>query len=199
MKKLGLYENSLIIICSDHGEAFGERHLIGHGKSVYQDQIHVPLLIKYPNINKRCVVDKVVSVVDLMPTIFDVLGYELTDLEIQGSSLLRSESPDSLYVLSESFPPGWLFKIHQRFQRIERAVFSDSLKFISSTAGKKELYDLSTDKNEMQNLYKVDDTTSKQLEMKLNQWLEITEGELESSPKLDKDTLDRLKSLGYIQ
>ena len=56
LKSLGLYENSLIIITSDHGEVFGERGLLGHGVSVYEDLVYVPLIIKYPNLNEGRIV-----------------------------------------------------------------------------------------------------------------------------------------------
>ena len=89
---------------------------------------------------------------------------------------------------------------HQRFNRVERAIFSDPYKFISSTAGKRELYNLSKDPNEMENLYK-DDDTSKGIEARLETWLKTTVAETESPAKvkLDKEALDRLKGLGYIQ
>ena len=48
LKNLGLFENTMIVITSDHGEAFGEKHLMGHGSSVYQDQVHVPLSSSTP-------------------------------------------------------------------------------------------------------------------------------------------------------
>ncbi|NIO20031.1 MAG: sulfatase-like hydrolase/transferase, partial [Candidatus Aenigmarchaeota archaeon] len=86
LKKLGKYQNSIIIITSDHGEAFGERDLIGHGVSVYQDQIHIPLIIKYPNSREKAIVNKLVSLVDLMPTLLTVLDYEIPARN-QGQSL----------------------------------------------------------------------------------------------------------------
>src|SRR5262249_54906269 len=48
LDRMGLYEDSLIILTGDHGEALGDRGLIGHGLSVYQDQVRVPLIVKYP-------------------------------------------------------------------------------------------------------------------------------------------------------
>ena len=198
LKELGLYENSLIIITSDHGEVFGERDLIEHGVSVYQDQVHIPLVIKYPNIRQKAVADEVVSSVDLFSTIVDILGYDIPK-DVQGHSLLKGEPGKSKIVISESFPYGHMLNWHPRFNRVERAIFSWPYKFISSTAGKRELYDLSKDPDEEENLYKKDDGVSKELELKLDQWLKVVKEETGSPAKLDKGALDRLKALGYVQ
>ena len=88
---------------------------------------------------------------------------------------------------------------HNRFRRTERAIFSWPYKFISSTAGKRELYDLSNDPNERENLYKEDDGVSKELESRLKEWLKTVKEETGSPAKLDKEALDRLKALGYVQ
>ena len=175
---------------------------MGHGNSVYQNLVHIPLLIKYPNINTRNINEEVVNSVDLMPTVLDVLAFEVPG-NIQGQSLLKLEFEPgkSRNIISESFPNGYLISWHQRFNRVERAIFSDPYKLISSTAGKRELYNLSKDPNEMENLYKVDDDTSKGIEARLETWLKTTvaEGESSASVKLDKGALDRLRTLGYVQ
>jgi len=198
LKELGLYENCLIIITSDHGEAFGERNLFQHGVSVYQDQIYVPLIIKYPNVRKNVAVNETVSLCDLMPTILDILGYGVPG-DIDGQSLLKPDRIKPREVMSESFPNGYLISWHPRFRRVERAIFSGQFKFISSTAGKRELYDLSKDPNEKENLYNGNGGISKELEVTLNRWLSEIREESGSPVKLDKGTLDRLKSLGYIK
>ena len=66
LKASNLFDNTLIIITSDHGEAFGERDLMGHTMSVYQDQVHVPLVIKFPHSKKSAVINQTVSSVDIL-------------------------------------------------------------------------------------------------------------------------------------
>ncbi len=198
LKELELYENSLIIITSDHGEVFGERDLMNHGVSVYQDQVYIPLVIKYPENNQGHVVDGLVSVVDLVPTVMDVLNYENPE-GLQGRSLLSAKQEKPRDVFSESFPDGKMLEWHPRFHRIERAILSGPYKLINSTTGKNELYDLSKDPNEKRNLYGVNDSKSMELEAKLNQWLKDTKEKSGTTTKLDKDALERLKALGYVQ
>jgi arylsulfatase A-like enzyme len=198
LKELDLYDNCLLIITSDHGEAFDERNLLGHGSSVYQDQIHVPLIIKYPKVRSKRFVNEPVSLVDLMPTILDLLGYQVPG-GVQGQSLLRLETSSRRVVISESFSMGEVVNLHPRFHRVERAIFLDPLKFISSTNGKRELYDLSKDPHEQKNLYKPDDPTSRQMEAKLDEWVKSIRSHPSQPAKLDRETLERLKSLGYVQ
>ena len=197
LKETGKYENSLIIITSDHGEAFGERGLLGHGVSVYQDQIYVPLLIKYPGQSTGKEVDTFVSSVDLMPTILDLLGLEIPK-DVQGISIIKPKVSQSRFVMSESFPYDKWLDWHERFDRIERAIFSGSFKLISSTAGKREFYNLSDDSYEKINLYD-DNALSKSLEEQLNRWLDTVKAESFTPAKLDKSAIDRLKTLGYVK
>lgn len=88
-----------------------------------------------------------------------------------------------------------------RFERIERAIFSWPYKYIESTAGKKELYDLSKDPNEKENLYLAENGISMVLEGRINKWLKANAAETESpsKSKISRETIDRLKALGYIQ
>lgn len=202
LKELGLYENCLIVITSDHGEAFGERGIVGHGASVYQDQVRVPLVIKYPNVRRKAVVDEVVSTVDIMPTILGVLEYEAPE-NLRGKNLLKLEPGNSRIVISASFQNDYLISLHSRFNRVERALFLRPFKLISSTSGKRELYDLSKDPNERENLYQ-SNGMARELEARLDQWLktikaERVRGKLGSSPQLDEKTIERLRSLGYIR
>ena len=49
LKRHGAYDNTMIVVTSDHGEAFGERHRVGHANSPYQNLLHVALIVKYPH------------------------------------------------------------------------------------------------------------------------------------------------------
>jgi arylsulfatase len=198
LRKLGLYENSLIIVTSDHGEAFGERNLVGHGISVYQDMIHVPLVIKYPGERDGEGVDVFVSTVDLMPTILYAAGIDIPET-VHGESLQELDREEPRIIVSESYPSNVNYNLHPRFQRIERAVLSRNYKFISSTAGKRELFDLSRDPGEEDNLYGVNTSLSRYFDKSLKTWLEEIKEETHTSNKLGKEAINNLKSLGYIQ
>lgn len=101
LKKISAWDNSLIIITSDHGEVMDPHHaispftgtntLFGHGQSLFKEDIHVPLLIKFPrksNMYKYhgVKVDKLTQSIDLFPTILSELGIPLPS-GIRGISL----------------------------------------------------------------------------------------------------------------
>jgi arylsulfatase A-like enzyme len=149
LKERGLYENTLIIITGDHGEAFGERAVVGHGRSVYQDEIRVPLIVKYPHARAKKVVEEPVSLVDLMPTILNVSGYSVPN-GAQGRSLLRRGTGRQL--IGEGFILPGTARRAPRFRETQEAIFSGTMKLIRWSGGREELYDLSKDPDELHDL-----------------------------------------------
>jgi arylsulfatase A-like enzyme len=198
LRELGLYENTLIIITGDHGEAFGERDIIQHTRgSAHQDQIHVPLLIKYPGQHEARRSDDLVSHVDLMPTVLDLVGYAAPP-GLQGRSLRLPRAEDSDAVYSEARAAGAL-STSPRFRGVRRAIFAGSWKLITSTEGPPELYNLAADPGETHNLYRVDDPHAKTLADRLSAWVASAPRQFEAPGKMDKSSFEKLKSLGYAQ
>jgi arylsulfatase A-like enzyme len=157
----------------------------------------VPLLVKYPHASEGRRVDVPASQVDLMPTVLDVLGFPAPQ-GLQGISLRQAEQQPARNLISESFPASELLPWHKRFNRIERALFGLPMKFITSTAGKREVYDLAHDPEEKQNLYNPDDAVSHDLQARTDVWIRSMAPYLRLPGTLDKTTLDRLRSLGYV-
>ncbi len=80
LKEKGLYENTAILIIADHGEEFWDHGKVGHGHSLYEEMVHSPLVVRYPNmapVGKR--IPHVVSMVDLAPTLCDLAGVDKSD------------------------------------------------------------------------------------------------------------------------
>jgi len=198
LRRLGLYDDCLLIVTSDHGEAFGEKHMFAHGVSVYQDQVHVPLLIKYPKMKQGSVISEYVSVADLMPTILDYLGYQ-APAGLDGRSLLRPEQQRARTLISESHSFGRYRNIHPRFRRIERAVFLGPRKLITSTSGKQELYDVLHDPAEEHDLHSAGDGQGHDLSERLAAWLARIHPSRPQPVKQKRESLERLRSLGYLQ
>ncbi len=99
LKQLGLYQSSLIVLVSDHGEEFLDHDGWEHGVTLFDDQLHVPLIVKFPQNDKfprkgteaGTRADATVSQVDVMPTVLDLLGIALP-AGLDGVSLL--DEPD---------------------------------------------------------------------------------------------------------
>jgi arylsulfatase A-like enzyme len=88
LEKLQLTDHTYIIFHSDHGECFKhERELEFHGNDLYNDQVHVPLLIVGPNIPSHTIMTPV-SLIDIVPTILELAQVKADSREIKGSSLL---------------------------------------------------------------------------------------------------------------
>ncbi len=88
LEEEGLWEGTMVIVTSDHGEEFWEHGSVGHGHNVHQELVHVPLLVHYPPlIPAGTKVEAGVDVVDIYPTVLEAIGAEPTD-GLQGKSLL---------------------------------------------------------------------------------------------------------------
>jgi arylsulfatase A-like enzyme len=200
LKELGLYDNSLILITSDHGEAHGERNYMDHGgMSLYEDQIHVPLIVKYPNRREAAVVDQPASTVDLLPTVLDVAGLPVPD-GMPGMSLRHLAGSRRGDVLSESFPGGRAYFANRaRFDRSYRSVISASLKYIAGSASKSELYDVPRDPAESRNLFDLNDGHSQAFVARLRQWNVGFAQQGRGAGRVDNSAIERLRSLGYVQ
>ena len=89
LKELGQYDNTLFVVVSDHGEEFWEHGVVGHGKSLHETLLRVPLLIKLPNSlhagERR---EGLIEMVDIAPTILDLVGLP-AHARFQGKSLVK--------------------------------------------------------------------------------------------------------------
>jgi arylsulfatase A-like enzyme len=87
LKKRGLYDRSLIVVLSDHGEEFLDHGDFGHGPSVYQELARVPLLLRLPRGEQRGrVVEAPVGLVDVAPTLLELVGIDVPE-DFSGRSL----------------------------------------------------------------------------------------------------------------
>lgn len=99
LKVNNLYENSLIIVASDHGEAFYDHGYPTHSTSLYDDQIRVSTIIKQPGQQTSEVRDDAISLIDINPTILEILGMP-NHPNFQGQPILKNPRNDYIYILS---------------------------------------------------------------------------------------------------
>jgi arylsulfatase A-like enzyme len=198
LRERGLYENTLVLITADHGEAIGDHNFMTHGLgSVYQDQIRIPLLVKYPRQHAASRTAALVSQVDYMPTILEAAGIS-APRGLQGQSL-RSAREDSGAVFAESDAPRALGQ-NPKLRGTRRAVFSGQWKLIAWSDGPPELYDLAGDPNEMHNRYQPDDTVAAALFERIQKWSAMPQRKpMSTQETIDRKDLEKLKSLGYVQ
>ena len=87
LKERGLWDDTLLVVSSDHGDEFGEHGCLYHLSSLYDEQVRVPLIVHFPGQKEGSVVTQPVQLLDLMPTVLEVAGLEIPPTA-QGSSLL---------------------------------------------------------------------------------------------------------------
>ncbi len=138
---------TVVVLTADHGEAFGEHGTRWHGVELWQELVRIPLVIRVPGLAPRRVT-VARSVIDLAPTLLDVLDIPTADAEtLSGRSLLgdlvgRSDPPRAIY--SELLPGP--------HNRLRRAYVSHGWKLLERGAGRFELYHLAVDPDERTDL-----------------------------------------------
>jgi arylsulfatase A-like enzyme len=188
LEDLGLYTNTLVIITADHGEAFGENGVVGHDKTVFQSQVFVPLVVKFPGQTDSRVVNERVSQVDLTPTILEVAGLEPLP-GIDGISLLQPAGRRP--VISEAYSPS------DPRQPVERAIFQGDIKLIAEPVGKPRVFNLADDPAEKRSLSGYPEATA-MLDV-LDGWVRSVSPPAYAPPSPSRRSLERLRDLGYIQ
>jgi lipoteichoic acid synthase len=94
-RELGLYDETLFIIYGDHGEGFGEHGRLLHGDTIYEEGLKIPLIIHDPKrFENRQRVEGLSNETDILPTVVEMLGYEVENGEYPGYSLLQELPKD---------------------------------------------------------------------------------------------------------
>lgn len=192
LKQLGLYDSTLIIVTADHGELIGEHGKIGHGRSLYHKELHIPLIIKYPGTEYTHREEDIrLQLTDIFSMILDRLGITLPP-GTQGSVPPSITHP----IFAEVYPPPALSRYGDW-----RALYSGKLKFLWNSKGNNMLFNLNDDPAESVNLLKRHPDRAKNMESALNDFMATLPKPGPSDPlkEIDKETIEALKSLGYVK
>lgn len=189
LRERGLYDDALIVVVSDHGEEFLEHGLMLH-EQIYDEIVRVPLLVKLPNdahAGRR--VDALTAMMDILPTVLQVVGAE-TPPGVVGASLLpivEGRSPGRSFV--------YVWGIPEKLRTREWSL-------LRGEDGSTELYDTVRDPGETTDVAAdrpaVVHALSRQLDaIKLSQ----TPPDPKKNPKADlsPEVVDQLEALGYLR
>jgi arylsulfatase A-like enzyme len=214
LKRLKLYDSTMIILTSDHGEEFLEHGGLGHTRVLYEESLRVPLIIKFPHSGHRGTrVPNAVRVVDILPSILDILGLDYSSFQFEGQSvlgLLKSGAKDSRISVGYKFAPlyteqhqfGYILRYISENMDGSKLIWKEEIQRRNKIPPGIELYDLLKDPGEKNNLAESELSLAQELIEKLNPYYreasKIKEGVIKTVVE-DKSLEERLRALGYIK
>jgi arylsulfatase A-like enzyme len=200
LKSIGIYDDSLIILTSDHGEEFWEHDRAEHGHTLYDELLAVPLVIRLPRSEFRGRVDTRISTQSVAASVLDLCDIPCDPESIEAQSLCplwRSRTED--------YDPGQIVSSGVMYYEDKEAVYFDNWKYIRSRAtGREELYDLETDAHERFSVLNQETETATRARQLLEEHYRTAQrinnayGIKERTVEYDQETLKRLKALGYM-
>jgi len=226
--ELNLSGRTLVVLVSDHGECFGEhnfsdfgydmeRPCVFHGKTLYEQEIHIPLIMRNPNSTIRKRVPDVVESIDIMPTILDVLGIGIPEVDGESLAGVIEGKPSSGIAVSQIKPfssglfsvsirtPEWkLVRMISGEVNLEDEIAEQSgMETVSgsgeSSGGRENLlFNLVYDPHERSNVFGQRPEISESMENLLYDTVSGIRYQGETV-MVDKETEEILRSLGYIE
>jgi len=198
LRQMGLFERTLVVLVSDHGEGLGEHGEATHGVFLYESTLRVPMILSLPGpLPRGRRVATPVRTIDLMPTILRLVDVPEPD-ELQGTSLLP---------LTSRRPPDLLLKsVSETLLPLENYGWSEMAalrigdwKYIQ--APREEIYDLKTDPGEANNLADKREGDVARMREEVHRLLAEaapTGAPIAYRQELDETARERLRSLGYL-
>ncbi|MFC1850783.1 sulfatase [candidate division CSSED10-310 bacterium] len=213
LDRLRLTDRTIVVLFSDHGETFQDHGLImTHAYTLYEEVIHVPLLIRLPGLTEGLGLRRqsLVQTVDLMPTLLDLLGITISDSKVLmlGKSLLpviAYDEPVNQEVFAETnynnhlqkFPRMFPGRKHTATRVIRTSEYAYILDEINDV---EELYSIKNDKHQQQNILNESPAVVSELKPKLKRWMSAVSAlsGARTDAEMDPETVKMLQELGYI-
>ncbi len=208
LRSSGIEKSTLVILTADHGEEFMRHGWIGHTRTLYEELLHVPMIVSLPGVFSPAVVDDPVSLIDVMPTVLAMSSAPDSDAGV-GLSLLP-------YLLGTGEPAAGrpmfgevsVVPLHQKEERhrekiaFKTSLLSGSMKLIHDLPSDTwELYDVAADPEELRDLVSAGHSDLAHMESELRAWEKLRDAEAvqAGSTTLDSEAIERLRQLGYIK
>ena len=189
LEQRGLMERTLLIVTSDHGEAFYEHGVVKHCYTVFDNEVHIPLLVVGPGV-ARGRARVAVSLLDIVPTVLEHLGLA-AEPQLEGESLQRFLVDPSLEQSRLAFSSMGVY----------RSVTDGQHKLIRQLAADRYgLYDIRTDPGEREDILDGERRVFFHLREQLLGWIERNEGSKSAAEREDlaREIEEELRSLGYL-
>ena len=216
LKRRGLWDDTLVIVTADHGEElFDHNSYFYHNPSLYDSALKIPLLIKFPNQRARRVVDENVSILDILPTLYDYFAGSPAPGRFSGLSLLdllkgrRTGFRERiLFAECEDSTVAGAVMGHYKLIYNPFEVLPQNRLGLPFPMAKMEFYDLRQDPGETQNLAALGHPVHRQLLVVAERFLQTAReqrtedarrGKVELTEEEKKEAEKTLRTLGYIR
>ncbi len=204
--RIGLAENTLVVITADHGEGLMQHGHPEHGIHIYEEAVRVPLLFRWPNrIPEGLVFAEPVELIDLMPTILELAGLSTDDVNSQGRSLaaaLRGEAAleptRPVFLHRRHYDGSYEGEIWAKGEKFGIRV--GPWKYIEGDEERtKELFNLDEDPQEVRNVFDQFPDQTAQLARRLAQWKRASATGTSTPGTIADEDIQRLRALGYTK
>ena len=226
LKRSGQLDNTMVIILADHGESHGEHDFMGHAFVNYDEVIHVPLMIRYPDGGFKAGhrVKNNVSTRRVFNTVMEAAGveyeqYDRTMLDMSLRQEVEGNTPEGEAVIAEAFPVMNFVNVMEmnnpeaidlfRVRKLRRSIFEGDYKLMDVGGQSDEFFDIAKDPDELTNIldnpfgYENDII---RMERRLQEFTAELEGHRDGVMAGDQidysnnpELLERLRGLGYIE
>jgi arylsulfatase A-like enzyme len=215
LRASGQFDRTFFIVCADHGEHLGEKELMGHSISLYNELVHVPLFIRDPNgdLPRSTTIEPITSTRRIFHTILTMAGIAteaeqaltLAQKHVHADlidTIVYSEgiTPQNAMSLLERRRPDLVQKAHLDSPR--RTVWSERYKLIQTGEDQVELYDFFDDPDENLNLSDILPEQVESMQEQLQafmQPIDVGTPNTEIDPYDDPQVYHRLRNLGYLE
>jgi len=200
-KEKKIYDDALILVTADHGEAFYEHGIQGHSKTLYQEELRIPFILKLPRKYKASLPKSLIripfSLIYLPRIILDLIevkGYE----DFSHINILE-------IFKGEYHPEGYLFtELVRSVPYLKKIQEKDFALIYNYRTNQKELYHVWKDRREFTDISNQFPEKTEELSTELNRWKKEQEAEKERYAEgkaigMDRETLKQLRALGYLE
>lgn len=217
LEECGKLDETVIIIVGDHGENFGEHGMMDHQYCLYDTLLHVPLVIRYPEmLQEGHRIDGLVELRDLYPTLLDVADIEQPDIDtpVSRHSLVNMANENSCreQIFAEYLAPQPSMEALERkvegdlpdevrmYDRALQSVRTERWKYVEGSDGYTALYELQTDPEEAEDVSDSNpDIVSTLQKLLISTVSPPADSKTNSSSNISVMTKRRLEELGYLQ
>lgn len=203
LKDRGQYDNTLLIVTSDHGEFLGEHGLVEHSKDIYEEVLHVPLVCKWPvsmgnSLAVGSVNDELISLADIPRLVADGMPADI-QAELGKSFPLLRKRDFTMAEISISRERDMRASYGARFRRQRQVYYAAGHKLIRSSDGQHELYNLDVDPGELNNIHAESKDLARDMKERMMYYVETHPAPFRpaDAPVFDAEAMRALQRLGY--